>query len=285
MKLLAHIEEYKKDAFKETKHENQGANSIVTRLDKTKGIPETKFKKAILLEDQLYDLISEVQARTVIEHVNKAFRAYGYKTNLLDIPLEFDWYIEYNKRYGWQINLISSAFRYGKTAVMQPVRTDDKPDRGDRIYDIIASKANYLLALIGNGDFNSGNLVLHDKAHKNYAIDFAMAFSFNFKDVSTGVRESQSKRYRWEKYLVFWQSYIQHNKNNVVGLMKQDGIATINKLKAELYNNDFKKEEIDEYVERAKQASAANIKKLLENFSALKNEIDSKIKEVRKNGL
>ena len=128
-------------------------------------------------------------------------------------------------------------------------------------------------------------MVLHDKAHKNYAIDFAMAFSFNFKDVSTGVRETQSKRYRWEKYLVFWQSYIQHNKNNVVGLMKQDGIATINKLKAELYNNDFKKEEIDEYVERAKQASAANIKKLLENFSALKNEIDSKIKEVRKNGL
>jgi hypothetical protein len=288
MNLVAHLEEFNKNDFKEVRHGQQGANSIVTKLEKKKGIPEVKFKKSVLLEDQLHDLINEIHARTVINHVNAAFKAFGYKTNMMDIPIEFDWHIDHNERYGWQINMILSAFKHGKAAVEQPIKIGKGTvDRGEKMWNIMSAKANYLNALIGNNDFHQGNIILHDKAHKNYAIDFGLAFNNKFVEVNSEKegpgreKEWDKKRYRWERYLVFWDFYIKHNQQLVKESIKKETAKTFAKLNKELYENAFAGQEIREYMNRARSISEENIKLLSKNFSALKAEITKQLAYAR----
>lgn len=284
MKLLLHLEEIDKKKFgKPVKNQEQGANSIVDVYRSKKGIPETKFDKQMSLDEQLPDLLSELHARVIIQHANKAFRMFGYKTDLLPLPIEADWHLAYNERYGATIHYVTSGFNKGSSANIMEFKNKlprDSKFHSENKHKVIEAKASFLNSLVGNGDFHSGNLILNKASQKHYAIDFGLAFSFTPGEVHTGDADPKSKRHRWEKYLVFWEGYLENNIQYFDDLLTAESAKVIKKAKDEIKKID--NEDYEQFVEITHEVTNNNIGILKENAKEVQKIIEKELERIRK---
>lgn len=291
MKFLALLEEIDKKKFKEVGDSpEQGGYSHVVIHKSIKGPEETKYEKRVRFEDQIDEILNELMAFAVINHVNKAFRAFGYKTDLLQIPYEHDWHLNV-KNGKITASLVTSGFNKAATADSFENAYERKPKDYDpskfgtnvskrRIHYIIADKASFLNSLIGNGDFHSGNYIVKKTKVSGYAIDFGMAFMQPFDNVHTYVKDDNSKAYRWQKYLTFWELYIEHNKSNVISILR----TVIKDMKKKLYDQMMKLKipNTNEFLERIQIAGNDNIYQLQNNFDTLEEIIKSELKKSKK---
>ena len=227
MRLLAHLEEFSK----REKHTEQGVEGETFKLTKESPIPETKFEKVVKVDIGEFGyegLVNDVLARAIIAHVNKAFRAYGYKTDLLPISHESEY--EFVKDYSrgrqsvsdYNYKLSTSAFN----------KAADNPYDIKPLLNIIGTKALFLNYLINNGDMHWNNFVKQKKTKQHYAIDFGLAFTGEgrsdashvdltaLKDDKKQVIDSEHKLERYAKYINFWNMYLLHNGTYLLDLFK-----------------------------------------------------------------
>lgn len=292
MKFKVLLEAIDKKRFKETgESPEQGGNSKVIIHKSVKGPKETKYEKQVDFEDQIDEILNELMAYAAINHVNKAFRAFGYKTDLLQIPHEHDWHLNV-KNGKITASFVTSGFNKASTAYS--IETDKKRPNKDydptkfgtnvskrRIHGKIADKASFLNALIGNGDFHSGNYIVKKTKVSGYAIDFGAAYQNPFQNIHTYVHDDDvDKAYRWQRYLTFWELYIEHNKSNLISVVREE----IKKMKKKLYDEMIKLRipNTNEFLERIQIVGNDNIYQLNNNFDELEDVIKSELKKSRK---
>ena len=215
---------YKDFKFKKLPKEESGIQATIFKGTKTskEGIKQTKFIKDYPFEDQGLAL-REIIAYNIIEYVNKAYKAFGFKTPAMPIPLEFDWEVTNNR-----IEFISSSFNKPK---------DNK--NSDRIKGaLIENKFIFVNALIGNDDAHHGN-VIYKSLGKQYAIDFGYSLNdyetynktyIEIEAMLESITESENKKYITDiqKKLFFWINFIEKNKTNLYALINTTGNKVIN---------------------------------------------------------
>lgn len=239
MRLLAHIEEIDKKKWKVSfDPDKQGAWGATSKLkSKNKNLPQTKFDKKSVIENISKTYI-EIIAMDVIDRVNKAFKMFGYKTDLMPIPMERDWHLSATKE-GDYVHLTTSAFN-------KPVVAAAGTEHMGYKWEILQDKQSILNALISNSDTHQGNYVFDSKSQKNYAIDFGLAFNFN-RSVSSNItdlayaiqknapKNKELQKYaRGEKYLTFWQGFLEHNKKNFDNWIEDATVEFLRKLEKEV---------------------------------------------------
>lgn len=274
MKFKVLLEELDKKKFKESKDKFVKGTFPVKKYVKEKGIKETHFEKTVDLDEDFYQLVAESQARAVINHVNKAFRAYGYKTDLQPIPHEFDWHLIKNS-YGHRVAITTSSFNKGVTAADL---ARDQSKKAYKSHELAQVKSNFLMALLGNADYHMGNHVIKKGTLKSYAIDFGLAFQLGFKDINFYDKESKSKAWRWANYLNFWEMYIEHNEDYLQQAIRDDRDKMSAKLQVEFKKIGYSKM-TDYFIERLADLTTDHIMRLHINMISLKEEV---IKQVRK---
>lgn len=253
MKLLAHIEEIDKKKWKVSfDPDTQGSWGKTTKLtSKNKKLPQTKFNKEMLMDRQIGHVVAEMFARNIIEKVNKAFRMFGYKTDLMSIPAEADWFLGV-KQGRPTINLTTSAFNKAVPALKV---------KGDK-FNILQIKNEILNLLIGNKDDHPGNFVFHKSSQKNYAIDFGLAMELSYVpefDFATQVetyskKDDRTKKYlRIQKYLVFWQGFLKNNINNFDNWLYEETSKFLKKFTSQAKELEKKYKNLDLDIEKYKE--------------------------------
>lgn len=253
MKLLAHIEEIDKKKWKVSfDPDTQGSWGKTTKLtSKNKKLPQTKFNKEMLMDRQIGHVVAEMFARNIIERVNKAFRMFGYKTDLMSIPAEADWFLGV-KQGRPTINLTTSAFNKAVPALKV---------KGDK-FNILQIKNEILNLLIGNKDDHPGNFVFHKSSQKNYAIDFGLAMELSYVpefDFATQVetyskKDDRTKKYlRIQKYLVFWQGFLKNNINNFDNWLYEETSKFLKKFTSQAKELEKKYKNLDLDIEKYKE--------------------------------
>lgn len=253
MKLLAHIEEIDKKKWKVSfDPDTQGSWGKTTKLtSKNKKLPQTKFNKEMLMDRQIGHVVAEMFARNIIERVNKAFRMFGYKTDLMSIPAEADWFLGV-KQGRPTINLTTSAFNKAVPALKV---------KGNK-FNILQIKNEILNLLIGNKDDHPGNFVFHKSSQKNYAIDFGLAMELSYVpefDFATQVetyskKDDRTKKYlRIQKYLVFWQGFLKNNINNFDNWLYEETSKFLKKFTSQAKELEKKYKNLDLDIEKYKE--------------------------------
>lgn len=277
MKFKAILEELNKRKFKKDNSSfPQGGNSNVTIYkSRSNKIKETKYEKVMRdLEDQLGEFFSELQAYQIIEHVNKAFRAFGYKTDLLPIPHEVNWQVTKDKDGKPTLGIITSGFNNAKTLGGFTYNRESV-----KKHNPIEAKASFLNALIGNGDFHENNHIIQKASQQRYAIDFGYAFMRNDpQNLMHFPREDDKKVYRWQKYLTFWELYLEHNKNNLVHVMEDYTTKFIDKLikVSDKMGKDF---DLEEYKQAILSINDDNTKQLKNSIEEILNVVKKELKD------
>lgn len=275
MKFKAILEELNKKKFKKDYSDfPQGGNSYVNIYkSRSNKIKETKYEKLMRdFEDQLGEFFSELQAYKIIEHVNKAFRAFGYKTDLLPIPHEIDWQVAKDRDGKPTLAIITSGFNKAKTL------GTDTNKKLENLHGIIESKASFVNALVGNGDFHSNNHIIKKASQQRYAIDFGYAFTrLDPENIMTLEKVDTSKAKRWQTYLTFWELYLEHNSSNIIHLMEEYTTKFIDKL-IKVSDKLGKNFDLEEYKQAILSINDGNTKILKNNIEEIKNVIKRELK-------
>lgn len=251
MRLLAHIEEIDKKKWKVSfDPDKQGAWGATSKLEsKNKNLHQTKFDKKASIETITYTF-TEIVAMDIIDKVNKAFRMYGYKTDMMPVPLQRDWHLSASNK-GDYVHLTTSAFNKPVIPALGSGRQWEK-------WSLLQVKQNIINVLLGNRDTHAGNYVFDSKSQKNYAIDFGLAFSnsyaySNVDDIAGDVKYHSDKKHlvkkylRAQKYLIFWESFLEHNMNNFEDWVEDTTVKFLRKLDAEVrrVQKEYKYTELD----------------------------------------
>lgn len=256
MKLVAHIEEIDKKKWKASfDPDTQGSWGETTKLtSKNKKLPQTKFNKEMPMDEQIGQVVAEMFARNIIEKVNKAFRMFGYKADLMSIPAEADWFLGV-KQGRPTINLTTSAFNKAVPAASASEAQDYK-------FNVLQIKNEILNLLIGNRDAHAGNFVFHKSSQKNYAIDFGLAmepsyvpeFDFAAQVKTYSKKDNRTKKYlRVQKYLVFWQGFLENNINNFDNWLDEETSKFLKKFTSQAKELEKKHKSLDLDIEEYKE--------------------------------
>lgn len=214
-------DKYKNYKFAPLPKEELGiqANVSIGKLNKD-GVKKVRYLKTDFKDQK--EAFREILGYTIIQYINKAYKAYGFKTSAMPIPLDFDWEVSQNR-----IELSTSGVGSTKK---------NSEDLESKKQDLIDSKYIFVNALIGNSDAHGGN-VIYKTMGKNYAIDFAYAF---YDENEYGVAIDKLSNYlekiqRWggkkeiariQKQVFFWMNFLKLNKNNLIRLL----IKTMNEI-------------------------------------------------------
>lgn len=250
MKLVAHIEEIDKKKWKTSfDPDTQGSWGATSKLkSKNKNLPQTKFDKKSVIGNIAHTYI-EIVTMDIIDHINKAFKMFGYKTDMMPIPLERDWYLSADKQRDY-IHLTTSSFN-------KPVVAANASETQLYRWELLQEKQSILNALISNHDTHSGNYVFDEKSQKSYAIDFGLSFSrpvgTNIDDLSRQIKlhapqnKELQKLARAQKYLTFWQGFLEHNQKSFSHWIDNSTNKFLKKLETEVrkVQKEHKYSEID----------------------------------------
>lgn len=285
MRLLAHIEEIDKKKWKVSFDPRIQGNwgKTVKLTNKNKEFPQTKFNKEMPMDSQIGHVIAEIFARSIIEKVNKAFRMFGYKTDLMSIPAEIDWFLGWD--HGPTINLTTSAFNKATMAVVGGQKQRIK-------FNALRTKNEILNLLIGNQDTHTGNFIFHKSSQKNYAIDFGLAMQwssipeFDFAGqikVLYSKKNNRTKKYlRIQKYLVFWQGFLENNIDNFDNWLWEETSKFLKEFTSQTkkFEKEYKEEDIDieKYKEDVLQSYNYSVALLQSNAQDILKQINEELK-------
>lgn len=194
------------------------------------GLKKTKFLKKDYYNQT--EAFREIIAYYLIEYVNKAYRASGFRIDSMPIPKQFDWDVV-NDRIEFLTSGVSSK--------------KDLTDDDDIINDLIEGKFVYMNALLGNNDAHAGNIV-YKSMGKLYAIDFGYAL-YNNEDYEIVIDELLSRiEDIYEKgnpkeikqiikILFFWSNFLKLNKSNIIRIVKSKSNEIIKKIENPVVKN------------------------------------------------
>jgi hypothetical protein len=215
MRLLLQLEEWKKQL-----HDNQGVEGQTYKMTRTEPFKETQYEKIPSKAYNFETLLSELNARSIVEMVNKAFRAYGYKTDMLPVPALFKWYVGYLAGDSTlEVRITTSAFNKIQSA---------QSEKAQELFKLVGEKALILNFLIQNNDMHEKNFIKNAGTKKHYAIDFGMAFTKSGRgDVDVRIQDLQNSRERllnhhsdklerYANYINFWDLFLEHNYEHML---------------------------------------------------------------------
>lgn len=268
---------YKDYEFKKLGVKQKGAQANTFKgVANKNGMVKTRFIKKDF-SDQSHAM-REVLAYNIIDYVNKAYKAYGFLTLSLPIPLEFDWEVV-NNRLELSTSSVNTAKKnFDEQAIKQK---------------LIDKKHVFMNALIGNTDTHPGNIVYKSKG-KNYAIDFAYALSDHISSQQALNRleeylQNVYSMYRYDpkelkrqlpiiqKKIFFWDTFLRANKSNLMTILNKTGNEIISK-----YTDEKTKEALREQLKIAKQTFNDNIEDLKEIYSNTFKYFEKANKELNK---
>jgi len=221
MRLSQLLEEWKKQEA-----DIQGVEGKTYKLTKETPHKETRYEKVPSRAYNFETLLSELNARDIVNMANIAFKAFGYKTDLLSVPALFKYKITYPPGDStFEVIITTSSFNSV---------SNNHDVQKEKLWRLVGEKALLLNFLIQNNDMHLSNFVKHQKTMKNYAIDFGMAFTDSGRgDVNVTIQTLEMARQqilenhpdkleRYAKYLTFWQGFLEQNMNPMLAVFNRN---------------------------------------------------------------
>lgn len=270
-------DKYKDYKFKELGIKEKGIQARTFKgVLKKNGMVKTRFIKKDF-EDQSHAL-REILAYNIIDYINKAYKAYGFKVPSLPIPLDFDWQVTND-----HIELSTSS-------VNKPKGNNDEMELKQKLID---KKHVFMNALLGNTDAHQGNIV-YQSAGKHYAIDFAYAL-YDYTESQQALNRLEEylqnvySMYKYDplelkrqlpviqKKIFFWNTFLRANKSNLTKLVNKISNEIISK-----YQDEAMKKYLRKQMEIIKQTFNDNIEDLKEIYSNTFKYFEKANKELNK---
>lgn len=268
-------DKYKDYKFESIPKDQKGIQAQVKKgILKKDGMTKTRWLKEDY-EFQPYAM-REIIAYEIINYVNKAYKAYGFKTPAMPIPLDFDWEVTNNK-----IQISTSGFSKPNFSIKK-----------EKIKYKIARKKNiFVNSLIGNPDSHEGNII-YKSIGQNYAIDFAYALhshissqvSLNdldnyFEKINLMYKRDPETLKKQlpaiQKKLFFWVNFLDHNSKNILDILDKTGAEIISKITDTGIEEVFRKELLE-----SRKVLIRNIKDLKEIYSKAYETLETYHKEL-----
>ena len=187
---------------------------------------------------QLKWLTNEVNAYSILEMVNKAGRAYGYKTDVVPLTKMFKWKIDKDEDIpGDNIGIIITAGDSNPPAKEQQVSS--------QLFFTMLEKITLGKVLIGDGDFGHfPNFYKSPNQSRFYIFDFGFAFGYQNERYLNGFLQKQKRKIQDEKntalkrtklikfikYLQFWEFFLEHNESAILNAIQQNKKDIVNKI-------------------------------------------------------
>lgn len=231
----------------------QGNTKRHTKLNDSDEVEATYYEKK--LDDALY-YIREINAYSILQMVNKAGRAYGFRTDVVPLPHLVKW------KYSDDKVIFTSA----ANAEAQ----DLSLKRAEKLFDTLVEKTLFGKVLIGDGDLTHTPNFYKAKGKKTfYVFDFGYAFNAEhgdriykllerkIKEIKKQDNESikKAKMNKLADYLNFWEMFLEHNKS----YMSDKIWANADQLKQ---NTAFDDSQIDKISETIDTSLKFNIKQM-----------------------